>query len=156
MSQGIDWKEVGTLVDSLYGSVDRLQAMFAGRKFTLDGHLVGSLGEVIAAYMFDLELNAASTRGHDAIAHDGRQVEIKFTQGKSVAIRHEPAHLLVLQRLRGKSLTVVFNGSGEIAWQNAGKLGSNGQRPISITKLKALDSKIASEIKLPIVRPTPI
>jgi hypothetical protein len=156
MNQDIDWKEVGTLVDSLYGSVDRLQSMFAGRKFTLDGHLVGSLGEVIAAYMFDLELNTASMQGHDAIAHDGRQVEIKFTQGKSVAIRHEPAHLLVLQRLRGKSLTVVFNGSGEIAWQNAGKLGSNGQRPISITKLKVLDSKVSPEFKLPIVRPAPI
>ncbi len=156
MNQKVDWKEVGTLIDSLYSSVDRLQAMFAGRKFTLDGHLVGSLGEVIAAYMFDLKLNTASTQGHDAIAHDGRQVEIKFTQGKSVAIRHEPSHLLVLQRLRGKSLTVVFNGSGEVAWQNAGKLGSNGQRRISITKLKALDTNVPPEAKLLVVRPAPI
>lgn len=156
MSQEVDWKEVRTLVDSLYSSVDRLQVIFAGRKFTLDGHLIGSLGEVIAAYMFDLKLNTASTQGHDAIAHDGRQVEVKFTQGNSVAIRHEPAHLLVLQRSRGRSLTVVYNGSGEVAWQNAGKLGKNGQRPISITKLKVLDSNVPSEAKLPVVRPAPI
>lgn len=156
MNQDTDWKEVGTLVDSLYQSVDRLQAMFAGRKFTLDGHLVGSLGEVIACYMFNLTLNTASTKGHDAIASDGRHVEIKFTQGNSVAIRHEPAHLVVLQRLRGMPLTVVFNGSGEVAWQNAGRLGKNGQRAISISKLKALGAKVPLEVELPVIRQAPI
>jgi len=48
----VDWAEVRALLDSLYGSAERLEALFPGRKFTLDGHLVGSIGEVIAAYMF--------------------------------------------------------------------------------------------------------
>lgn len=94
----VDWAEVSTLFDSLYGSAERLEALFPGRKFTLDGHLVGSVGEVIAAYMFDLTLNPASTMAHDALCPAGRRVEIKFTQGRTVAIRHEPDHLLVLQR----------------------------------------------------------
>ncbi len=94
----VDWEEVKGLLDQLYAASGRLEALFPGRKFTLDGHLVGSVGEVIAAYMFDLDLARASSQGHDAFAPDRRQVEIKLTQGNSVAIRHEPEHLVVLQR----------------------------------------------------------
>ena len=39
---------------------------FPGRHFTLDGHLVGSIGEVMASYYYGIELYAAS-----AVAHDG-------------------------------------------------------------------------------------
>src|SRR3546814_7595988 len=94
----VDWAEVRNLLDSLYTASTRLETLFSGRRFTLDGHLVGSVGEVIAAYMFDLQLNPASTLGHDAVALDGRRVEIKFTQGRSVAIRHEPDHMLEIGR----------------------------------------------------------
>ncbi len=51
----VDWEEVKGLLDQLYAASGRLEALFPGRKFTLDGHLVGSVGEVIAAYMFDLD-----------------------------------------------------------------------------------------------------
>ncbi|WP_417701321.1 DUF6998 domain-containing protein [Pseudophaeobacter sp.] len=98
MSEDVDWARVAALLDDLYTAADGLERIFPGRKFTLDGHLVGSIGEVVAAYMFDLDLNPASTQGHDARARDGRQVEIKLTRGRGVAIRHEPEHLTVLQR----------------------------------------------------------
>ncbi|WP_050808283.1 DUF6998 domain-containing protein [Asticcacaulis biprosthecium] len=55
------WQEVQTLLDTLYSTSARLEASFPGRKFTLDGHLVGSVSVVIASYMFDLSLEAAST-----------------------------------------------------------------------------------------------
>lgn len=70
----VDWAEVRILLDSLYGSAERLEALFSGRKFTLDGHLVGSIGEVIAAYMFDLTLNPTSFMTHDALCPVGRRV----------------------------------------------------------------------------------
>ena len=75
----VDWEEVKGLLDQLYAASGRLEALFPGRKFTLDGHLVGSVGEVIAAYMLDLDLARASRQGHDAFAPDRRQVEIKLT-----------------------------------------------------------------------------
>lgn len=152
----VDWAEVRTLLDSLYGSAERLEALFPGRKFTLDGHLVGSIGEVIAAYMFDLTLNPASTMAHDALCPDGRRVEIKFTQGRTVAIRHEPDHLLVLHRARGANVRVVYNGPGTHPWSNAGRIQSNGQRPISLAHLTRLDAAIANEQRLALVRPAPI
>ncbi|MCY4128253.1 MAG: hypothetical protein OXG15_03295 [Gammaproteobacteria bacterium] len=58
-----EWSEVGTLLGDLYRIVNRLEELFPGRKFTPDGHLVGSIGEALAAYMFGLELLPASAPG---------------------------------------------------------------------------------------------
>ena len=44
-----EWSEVGSLLGDLYRIVDRLEGLFPGRKFTPDGHLVGSIGEAHAA-----------------------------------------------------------------------------------------------------------
>ncbi len=138
----VDWQDVTALLETLYASVSRLERLFPGRKFTLDGHLVGSIGEVVAAYMFRLALVAASSQGHDAIAADGRPVEIKFTQGKTVAIRHQPGHLIVLHRPPGGPVRVVYNGPGEPAWTHAGAMASNGQRAIRLSRLAILDRQV--------------
>lgn len=156
MSEEVDWSAVARHLDDLYAAADGLERLFPGRKFTLDGHLVGSVGEVVAAYMFDLDLNRASTLGHDAKAPDGKNVEIKLTQGKSVAIRHEPNHLLVLHRPKGGPMRVVFNGPGTLAWSNARAMQSNGQRPISLFKLSRLAQDVPEEGRLAQVRDAPV
>ena len=65
-SSSDQWTEVGDLLAKLYAIVARLEALFRDRKFTPDGHLVGSIGEVIAKHMFTLELLPAGARVHDA------------------------------------------------------------------------------------------
>jgi hypothetical protein len=156
MNENVDWARVTCLLDELYTAADGLERIFPGRKFTLDGHLVGSIGEVVAAYMFDLDLNTASTQGHDARARDGRQVEIKLTQGRGVAIRHEPEHLIVLHRPVGGPIRVVFNGPGPVAWTAAGAMQKNGQRPISLSRLTALSNDVFDQDRLPVLRPPPV
>ena len=58
----------------MYEIVNELEQHFPGRHFTLDGHIVGSLGEVLAEYRYDLELFTASAERHDAKTKDGRLV----------------------------------------------------------------------------------
>ena len=156
MSEPVDWSEVLLMLEALYQATDRLEELFPGRKFTLDGHLVGSVGEVLGAYMFDLDLYRSSNKGHDARTSSGRNVEIKLTQGNSVALRHEPEHLLVFQRTKRSSVCVVFNGPGLLAWEKAGKMQSNGQRPISLKKLRQLDASVEQAERLPQSRESPI
>lgn len=156
MSEHVDWAQVARYLDDLYTASDGLERMFPGRKFTLDGHLVGSIGEVVAAYIFDLDLNPASTLGHDARAPDGRNVEIKLTQGRSVAIRHEPEHLIVLHRPKGGRMRLVFNGPGALAWTAASTMQKNGTRPISLARLSQLAASVAVGERLPVVREPPV
>lgn len=124
--------------------------MHPGRKFPLDGHLVGSIGEAAAEALFDLKLVATSSTGHDAIAGDGRKVEFKATYGtKNVSIRktsHEAASALIVLRLSrspGVGHEVVFNGPLSIALQTSGALQSNGQARMSLSRLRALNEAVS-------------
>ncbi len=138
-------KNVPALVKRLYKVVEELGKLPGAkdRRFTPDGHLVGSLGEVIAAYEYGLELLPNSTPVHDAVAVDGTLVQIKMTQGKSVGLRENPDHLLVLSLspTTGEH-SEAFNGPGDIAWNLAGKMQSNGQRPVSLAKLKSAQKDV--------------
>ena len=82
-------------VQKMLGIVTELEAEFPGRHFTLDGHLVGSVGEVLAAYYYGIELYKASTKVHDGCIGD-REVQIKITQQDDIVINEKPQYLLVL------------------------------------------------------------
>jgi hypothetical protein len=134
--------KIPQLVRSLYEIVSELEDSFPDRRFTPDGHLVGSIGEVLAAYYYSLELLPASAEVHDALTEDGRLVQIKATQVKSIGLRSEPDHLLVIRILPNGEFEEVYNGPGDLPWKNAGKIQSNGQRQISLSKLSGLMSKL--------------
>ena len=133
--------------------VRRLEDRFPGRKFTLDGHLVGSIGEVWAAYRFGLKLLTASAETHDAVAPDGRHVQVKATGGKAISISSEPQHLIVLRLERDGGAPTVYNGPGKEPWMAAGKRQKNGQRSLSLAKLRELQAKVAPESCVPEVEP---
>ena len=131
-------RHIPALVERLYAIVSELEAHFPGRPFTPDGHLVGSLGEVLAAAHYELQLLPCSSEGHDAIAADGRHVQIKATQGRQVAMRSACDHLLVLALQRDGGSEEIYNGPGDLAWAAAGSMQRNGQRPISLSTLRKL------------------
>ena len=142
---------VPRLVGRLYETVSELEELFSGRHFTLDGHIVGSLGEVMAQYQYDLELFAASTERHDARVNDGRLVQIKATQGERVrgrlcrASKQAPDHLIVLLIKPDGSAEQVFNGPVSLVWDNAGKRQSNGQCSIALSRLRTLMAQVFIE-----------
>ncbi len=81
----MDAKRFPELLKAIYDAVDGLEAMFPSRHFTPDGHMVGSIGEALAAHNYGLVLASASNECHDGVC-GGRQVQVKATQGTKVAI----------------------------------------------------------------------
>ncbi len=147
MSNGID--QVPALVSRLYAVVDELEAIFPSRHFTPDGHLVGSLGEVWAAHLYGIALHPASSVTHDGVCPSGKNVQVKATQGSSVALSSEPDHLIVLHLKRHGDPEEFYNGPGSLAWQAAGKMQKNGQRPVSLTKLRKLMGSVGVADRIP-------
>lgn len=132
-------------VAKIYEAVAELEATYPGRKFTPDGHLVGSLGEVIAAEELGLTLHPASYAGYDAFDADGH-VQIKMTgqKGSSVALRATCTRLVVMKIVSPHEAEVVYDGPGEPAWEAAGAMGSNGQRAISLSRLRKIAAGLNS------------
>jgi hypothetical protein len=145
--------QVPRLVRELYGIVGEFETLFheSKRKFTPDGHLVGSIGEVLAAHIYGLSLHPNSTQLHDAEAPDGRQVQVKATGGnKRVALRGKPDHLIVLQLSPEGTATEVFNGPGELVWQHCGSPHeANRQSPIALSTLRGLMKQVPDSQRVP-------
>lgn len=118
-------------------AVKELEAIYPTRKFTPDGHLVGSIGEVVAAEALGLTLHRMSYAGHDAFDANGN-VQIKMTAGKSVAMYADCDRLVVLRVISPEEAEIVYDGKGAPAWACSGKLRKNGQRTVSLAKLRAL------------------
>ena len=132
-----------TPVAKIFEAVAEPERLYPGRRFTLDGHLVGSIGEVVAAEALGLTLYPASNAGHDG--HDGcREVQIKTigTRAKGVSMYATSDRLIVLQFLSATQIEIIFDGDGASVWDAAGKVSlKNGQRVISLKKLRMLAEK---------------
>ena len=127
-------------IKELYKITNELENSYPGRKFTIDGHLVGSIGEVIVAEHYGLTLLRNSTETHDAVSVAGKYVQIKATQINRISISSEPDYLIVFKLFSDGSWEEVYNGPGKPVWDNAGKMQKNGQRSISLGKLRSLMS----------------
>ena len=126
-------------VAQIYRATAALEALYPGRNFTPDGHLVGSIGEVIAAEALGLTLYPMSRRGHDAYDRDG-EVQIKMTAGESVAMYATCDRLVVLKILSPEEAEIVYDGPGQPVWDKAGKIQKNNQRSVRLSRLRAMAS----------------
>ena len=129
-------------VARIYQAVAELEKSYPGRKFTPEGHLVGSIGEVIAAEALGLTLHPASHPGHDAFDGNG-DVQIKMTgqTGRRVALYATCVRLVVLKVVSPHDAEIVYDGPGEPAWSAAGVMGKKGQRVISLSRLRAIAAR---------------
>ena len=74
-------KPIKSYVKQLVKIVTQMQKNYPEKKFTLDGWLVGDIGEILAAEKYLIELNEGLTKHHDAMCTEGtrRKVQIKST-----------------------------------------------------------------------------
>lgn len=154
------------LITELYALVGKLEKRFAHhcRHFTPDGHMVGSIGEALAADMFGLQLMHASNHGYDAVQGD-RRVEIKVTQGTQGVLLYadvahlppgpEPTHLVALKihpdlavHGAGDWVEVVYIGPAIPVWAAASKPSKTSQQLISLTRLRAMNASVADEDRI--------
>jgi hypothetical protein len=132
------------VVEKIYEAVAELERDYPRRKFTPDGHMVGSIGEVIAEKKFGLRLLPVGTKGHDAVDHKGRNVQIKLTGGSYVVMNDTCDRLLVMCITPDKKhAEVVYYGDGAPIWQAARRIREDGKRKsapraITVKKLRKM------------------
>lgn len=138
-------------VQTMIKTVVELEEAFPGRHFTLDGHLVGSIGEVLAAYYYGIKLYTASEPVHDGEDADGRKVQIKITQQNNIVISGEPDYLLVLYLTKKGDVYEVYNGPGKEPWDMYPQEDNHNNRHMIVNKLMELDAKVEPKKRIKLV-----
>lgn len=141
-------KQIADAIQQLLDIVQDLRKLYPSKRFTLDGRLVGDLGEVIAEIAYDIKLHENLQKHHDAIASDGRRVQIKATmqQQLSFPCDHIPDHYLGIKIQPDGTFTEIFNGPGRLAWEaiRERKTTKNNLHMISIDTLLRLNETVSS------------
>lgn len=92
--------------------VSELNKYYPQKKFTLDGRLVGDIGEVIAEELYQIKLYEKVIPDYDAITElDNKKVQIKTTLNNSIWYPRDkhPELLLVLEITESGELIELYN-----------------------------------------------
>ena len=140
-------------VQELLRIVNELEEEYPDRKFSLDGHLLGSIGEVLAKYYYGIELSKPNTKTHDGEA-DGKCIQIKITQINSVDIKGIPEYLLVLFLNKSEGIVYeVYNGPGAYAFNEYKKGNKSGEYTRQLSKLLEINRTIKKEERIKAIKP---
>ncbi|MDC4227330.1 MAG: hypothetical protein MPW15_24580 [Candidatus Manganitrophus sp.] len=134
--------------------VERLCTAYPQKKFTLDGRLVGDIGEVLVEDAYELKLFEDIKKHHDAECSDGRLVQIKATMKKNLTFPadHIPNYYLGVVVGADGTFEEIFNGPGLIAWEavKGRSKPKTNLHSVSIVALKKLQPRVAPNDRIPL------
>lgn len=140
-------------VKQLLGIVGRLHEAFPHKAFTLDGRLVGDLGEVLVEQVYELKLLDGLQKHYDAKTPDGKHVQIKATMKANVTfpVDHTPDYYLAVKVHSNGCIEEIFNGPGLIARElvRGRKDTKTNLHSISISALQKQQGKVKDTDKIP-------
>lgn len=143
-----------TITDALaliFQGIEKLKSAFPHREFTIDGRLVGDIGEVIAALEYDVILNDVSLPGHDAVTSDGRRVQIKATFKDRLTFKTVPDFYLGFRLFRDGRHEEIYNGPGDLIYKRYASRKGVGNILLSfpLSELRRLSATVGSEARIP-------
>lgn len=104
-------------IKNLHHSVSILKELFESKKegFTLDGRLVGDIGEVIAEELFQIKLYEKLEHHYDAVTlyEPKLKVQIKASFKESLTYNHKPDYYIGIKLFENGEFKVVYNGPGK-------------------------------------------
>ena len=145
-------RKIGAAIKRLYAARNELRNAFPELPFTLDGKLVGDIGEAIAIGDFQFKKLPENTKRHDFVSPSGKYVQIKATQqttpGKSVGLGNKKEkfdHLIVIQIHENGTYSVLFDGpGGYVVTARAHKKSAS----LSVLQLQMLNHQVRNNERL--------
>jgi hypothetical protein len=132
--------EIGGCIQDLLQIVQLLGTVYPKKSFTLDGRLVGDIGEALVE------------PHHDARTADGKLVQIKATMKDALSfpIDHVPDYYLGVRIRSNGSIEEIFNGPGSMVAELLAKRvpTKNGLHMLGICGLRKLNEEVPQEQKV--------
>lgn len=135
----------------VFQGIEKLKSAFPNRKFTVDGRLVGDIGEVIAELEYDVLLHEVSQPTHDGTTADGRNVQIKATFKDSLTFKTTPDYYLGFKLYPDGRHEEVFNGPGQLIYDRFAHRKGIGVNLLSfpVSELKEISKKVTQNDRIP-------
>ena len=144
--------EIDTAIKDMLKIVQALHESYPKKKFTLDGRLVGDLGEILVEYDYDLELYEGLEKHHDGETPDGRKVQIKTTMKNSLTfpVDHIPCYYIGIKIHTNGTFSEIFNGPGAVAWEAVKnrKPTKTNLHSITLAALKKLNENVQEQDRI--------
>ncbi|MDP2930041.1 MAG: hypothetical protein Q8N56_00320 [bacterium] len=135
----------------IFNGISTLNNTFPNKEFTIDGRLVGDLGEVIASLNYDIELFPVSQPKHDGKCSDGRLVQVKATFKNSLTFGTIPDYYLGLKLCSDGKFKEIYNGPGKPIYDRYKHRQGVGKSLLSfpIIELKKLSEQVSPSDRIP-------
>ena len=132
-------------IKKLLKVVEELRRTYSYKSFTLDGRLVGDLGEVIVEQNYDVKLFKKVVPKYDGKDSSGREVQIKATfydtLGFPCRIEDVPDYYIGIKIFDNGSFEEIYNGQGSNIWEliKDRKGTKNSLHVVSISSLSKIN-----------------
>jgi len=135
----------------IFEGIARLKKTFPSRAFTIDGRLVGDIGEVIAALEYDVMLFEISQPDHDGSTSAGRRVQIKATFKEFLTFKTVPDYYLGFKLFPDGRHEEIFNGPGNVIYERYKHRKGIGVQLLSfpLKELKTLSRGVLAHGRIP-------
>jgi len=143
--------EIARALESIFSGISHLQDSFPGRQFTIDGRLVGDIGEVIAAMIYEIELDEVSQHTHDGTTSNGGRVQIKATFQDALTFKSVPEYYLGIKINSDGTFEEIYNGPGQSIFDHYAHRSGIGEKLLrfSNAQLKKLASRVPDNQRIP-------
>jgi len=121
-----------------------------GKEFTVDGRLVGDIGEVIAASEYDVKLYPVQQADHDGETSARKKVQVKATFKDSLTFKKKPDYYLGFKLHPDGTYEEIFNGPGAKIFEEFKHRKGIGKKLLSfpLKKLKELSNEVPESEKI--------
>jgi hypothetical protein len=135
----------------IFQGISQLKKAFPNKEFTIDGRLVGDIGEVIASLEYDVELFDVLRKGHDGQTTDGRLVQVKATFKDSLTFKSVPDYYLGIKLYEDGRYEEIYNGPGKVIYEKYKHRSGIGKELLSFPNvdLKQLSATIPGNARIP-------
>jgi hypothetical protein len=136
----------------IFSGVEQLRAMFPEKKFTVDGRLVGDIGEAIAALEYDIQLYKRQQADHDGETSNDRKIQVKATFKNSLTFTAVPDFYLGFKLFNDGRHEEIFNGPGRMIYERYKHRKGIGKTQLSfpIKELKNLSENVPNSDRIPL------
>jgi hypothetical protein len=141
---------ISEALELIFRGIDKLKECFPEKAFTIDGRLVGDIGEVLVALEYEVKLYEVQTPAHDGETPDGRKVQVKATFKDKLTMTAVPELYLGLQLSPDGNHREVYNGPGALIAEEFAHRSGIGERQLSfsIAALQQLSQRVPAGQKV--------